>query len=60
MWQSSNILERCDNNIKNCVPEEIMSRLNSGNVRYRAVQNLLSPRLLSIIKSKVKIWCAKP
>jgi hypothetical protein len=32
---------------QNLIKEEIKIRLNSGNVSYRAVQNLLSSRLLS-------------
>jgi hypothetical protein len=32
---------------KNCIHEEIKSRLNSGNVCYRSVQSLLSSCLLS-------------
>jgi sorting nexin-29 len=31
---------------QNCIHEEIRSRLNSGNVCYHAVQNLLSSRML--------------
>jgi hypothetical protein len=46
MWQSSNILETTVTN-KNCVHKEIKSSLNSGNARYRAVQNRLSYSLLS-------------
>ena len=30
-----------------CIPEEIKSRLRSGNACYHSVQNLLSSRLLS-------------
>jgi hypothetical protein len=33
---------------QNCIHEEIKSRLNSGNACYRAVQNSLFSRLLSI------------
>jgi hypothetical protein len=32
---------------KNCIHEEIKSRLNSGNACYHSVQSLLSSRLLS-------------
>ena len=32
---------------QNYIPEEIKSRLRSGNACYHSVQNLLSPRLLS-------------
>jgi hypothetical protein len=32
---------------RNCIHEEIKSRLKSGNACYRSVQNLLSSRLLS-------------
>ena len=32
---------------ENSIPEEIKSRLRSGNVWYHSVQNLLSSRLLS-------------
>jgi len=32
---------------QNSIPEEIMSRLRSGNVFYHSVQNRLSSRLLS-------------
>jgi hypothetical protein len=32
---------------QNLIQEEIKRRLNSGNVCYRSVQNLLSSRLLS-------------
>jgi hypothetical protein len=40
---------------KNCINEEIKSRLNSGNPCYRSVQSLLSSRLLSR-NVKVKIY----
>jgi hypothetical protein len=40
---------------KNCIHEEIRSRLNSGNGCYRAVQNLLSSRPLSK-NVKVKMY----
>jgi hypothetical protein len=40
---------------KNCIHEEIRSRLNSGNACYHAVQNLLSSRLLSR-NVKIKIY----
>jgi hypothetical protein len=33
---------------QNCIYEEIKSRLNSGNVCYNAIRNLLSFRLISI------------
>jgi hypothetical protein len=52
---------------QNCIHGEIMSRLNSGNACYHAVQNLLSSRLLSrnvkikiyatIILPVVLYWC---
>jgi hypothetical protein len=32
---------------QNCMPEEIKSRLNSGNASYHSVQSLLSSRLFS-------------
>jgi hypothetical protein len=41
---------------QNCINEEIKSRLNSGNVCYHSVQNLLSSRLLS---SNVKVKICK-
>jgi hypothetical protein len=40
---------------QNCIHEEITSRLNSGNVCYHAVQNLLTSRLLSI-NVKINIY----
>jgi hypothetical protein len=40
---------------KNCIHEEIKSRLNSGNACYHSVQSLLSSRLLSR-NVKVKIY----
>jgi hypothetical protein len=40
---------------KNCMQEEIKSRLNSGNACYHSVQSLLSSRLLSR-NVKVKIY----
>jgi hypothetical protein len=40
---------------KNCIHEEITSRLNSGNACYHSVQSLLSYRLLSR-NVKVKIY----
>jgi hypothetical protein len=40
---------------KNCMQEEIKSRLNSGNACYHSVQSLLSSRLLSR-SLKVKIY----
>jgi hypothetical protein len=40
---------------QNCIHEEIRRRLNSGNARYHAVQNLLSSRLLSR-NMKIKIY----
>jgi hypothetical protein len=40
---------------QNCIHEEIRSILNSGNVCYHAVQNLLSSRLLSR-NVKIKIY----
>jgi hypothetical protein len=40
---------------KNCIHEEIRSRLNSGNACYHAAQNLLSSRLLST-NVKIKIY----
>jgi hypothetical protein len=40
---------------QNCIHEEIKSRLNTGNVCYHLVQNLLSSRLLSR-NVKVKIY----
>ena len=53
--------------IQNSIPEEIMSRLVSGNVCYHSVQNLWSYRLLSknlkikiystIILPYVLYWC---
>jgi hypothetical protein len=39
---------------KNCMQEEIKSRLNSGNACYHSVQSLLSSRLLSM-NVKIKI-----
>jgi sorting nexin-29 len=43
---------------QNCIYEEIMSRLNSGNAGYHAVQNFLSSRLLSR-NVKIKIYKTK-
>ena len=40
---------------KNSIPEEIKSRLRSGNAGYHSVQNLLSSRLLSK-NLKIKIY----
>jgi hypothetical protein len=40
---------------QNCIHEEIMCRLISGNVCYHMVQSLLSSRLLSM-NVKVKIY----
>jgi len=40
---------------QNSIPEEIMSRLRSGNACYHSVQNLLSSRLLSK-NVKIKIY----
>ena len=40
---------------QNSIPEEIKSRLRSGNVYYRSVQNLLPSRLLSK-NLKIKIY----
>jgi hypothetical protein len=40
---------------RNCIHEEIRSRLSSGNACYHAVQNLLSSRLLSR-NVKIKIY----
>jgi hypothetical protein len=40
---------------KNCIYEEIRSRLNSGNACYHAVQSLLSSRILSR-NVKIKIY----
>ena len=40
---------------QNCIPEEIKSRLRSGNACYHSVQNLLSSRLLSK-NLKIKIY----
>jgi len=40
---------------QNSIPEEIMSRLRSGNACYHSVQNLLSSRLLSK-NLKIKIY----
>jgi len=40
---------------KNSIPEEIKSRLRSGNASYHSVQNLLSSSLLSK-KLKIKIY----
>jgi hypothetical protein len=40
---------------QNCMHEEIMSRLNSGNACYHSVQSLLSSNLLSR-NLKVKIY----
>ena len=40
---------------KNSIPEEIKSRLRSGNACYLSVQNLLSSRLLSK-NLKIKIY----
>ena len=41
--------------IQNSIPEEIKSRLRSGNACYHSVQNLMSSRLLSR-KLKIKIY----
>ena len=41
--------------LENSIPEEIKSRLRSGNACYRSVQNLLSSRLLSK-NLKIKIY----
>ena len=39
---------------QNSIPEEIKSRLRSGNACYHSVQNLLSSRFLSkILKKKI-------
>ena len=40
---------------QNSIPEEIKSRLRSGNACYHSVQNLLSSRLLSK-NLKIKIY----
>ena len=40
---------------QNSIPEEIKSRLRSGNACYHSVQNLLSSRLLST-NLKIKIY----
>jgi hypothetical protein len=40
---------------QNLIQGEIKRRLNSGNVCYHAVQNLFSPRLLSI-NIKIRIY----
>ena len=40
---------------QNSTPEEIKSRLRSGNAYYRSVQNILSSRLLSK-NLKIKIY----
>ena len=40
---------------QNSIPEEIKSRLRSGNACYHSVQNLLSSRLLSR-NLKIKIY----
>ena len=40
---------------QNSIPEEIMSRLTSGNACYHSVQNLLSSRLLTK-NLKIKIY----
>jgi len=40
---------------QNSIPEEIKSRLSSGNACYHSVQNLLSSRLLSK-NLKIKIY----
>jgi uncharacterized protein YbdZ (MbtH family) len=42
---------------QNCIHQEIMTRLHSGNVCYHALQNLLSSHLLSL---NVKIKIQKP
>jgi hypothetical protein len=42
-------------NSQNCMHEEIMSRLNSGNVCYHSVHSLLSSRLI-YRNVKVKIY----
>jgi len=41
--------------IQNSIPEEIKSRVRSGNTRYHSVQYLLSSRLLSK-NLKIKIY----
>jgi hypothetical protein len=41
---------------QNCIHEEIKSRLNSWNACYHAVQNILSFRLLSKKKYKLKFY----
>jgi hypothetical protein len=38
--------------IQNFIQGEIKSRLNSGNACYHSVQNLLSSRLMSVLKTK--------
>ena len=43
---------------QNYIPEEIKSRLRSGNACYRSVQNLLSSRLLSK-NFKIEIYRTK-
>jgi hypothetical protein len=54
MWQSRTILGTTLTD-KNCMHEEIKSRLNSGNACYHSVQSLLSSRPLSR-NVKVKIY----
>ena len=41
---------------QNSIPEEIKSRLRSGNACYHSVQNLLSSRLLSK-NLKIMLFC---
>ena len=42
---------------QNSIPEEIKSRLRSGNACYNSVQNLLSSRLLSKnLKTKIRVY----
>ena len=53
-WKSLNILGTTLT-IQNSIPEEIKSRLRSGNACYHSVQNFLSSRLLSR-KLKIKIY----
>jgi hypothetical protein len=46
---------------QNCIHEETMSRLNSGNACYHSVQSLLSSRLLSTnVKAKAYITIILP
>jgi hypothetical protein len=46
MWQSSDTLGTTITN-QNLIQEEIKRTLNSGNICYHSVQNLLFSRLLS-------------